>query len=211
MRDTILNRTAYSEYDMANRPARIVHLEGNTHLYTGEVGYDSYNNLQSFSEKVGPGQTAYGTTFAYDTENKPTQLTYLDGNRVTYTYDGIGRVSQKTVTVGSHAYGVAYSYAAGANGGNTTSLVAGLSQSGENFSYTYDDAGNIVSVSRNGVQTEYVYDALGQLTRVNDPNDPTGSTFGTTWIYSYDRSGNILNKSAYVYTTGTVGTIPMTN
>ena len=48
--------------------------------------------------------------------------------------------------------------------------------------------------------------------RVNDPNDPTAynegglSNNGTTWIYAYDRGGNILSKTAYEFTTGTVGT-----
>ena len=29
---------------------------------------------------------------------------------------------------------------------------------------------------------------------------------GTTWVYVYDRGGNILSKTAYAYTTGAVGT-----
>ncbi|MBQ3669193.1 MAG: hypothetical protein II920_08210 [Clostridia bacterium] len=48
----------------------------------------------------------------------------------------------------------------------------------------------------------YEYDALGQLIRVNDLNDTTVSATGTTWIYTYDRDGNILSKTAYAYTTG---------
>ena len=44
------------------------------------------------------------------------------------------------------------------------------------------------------------YDALGQLIRVNDPNDGT-------WTYEYDCGGNILNKKQYAYTTGTLGTV----
>lgn len=50
--------------------------------------------------------------------------------------------------------------------------------------------------------TTYEYDALGQLIRVNDPNDTTVGNTGTTWIYAYDRGGNILSKTAYAYTTG---------
>ena len=41
---------------------------------------------------------------------------------------------------------------------------------------------------------------------MNDPNDTTSGTTGTTWVYNYDRGGNILSKSRYAYTTGTVGT-----
>ena len=40
---------------------------------------------------------------------------------------------------------------------------------------------------------------LGQLIRVNDPHE------NATWVYSYDRGGNILNKAKYAYTIGTLG------
>ena len=53
--------------------------------------------------------------------------------------------------------------------------------------------------------TTYSYDALGQLIRVNDPNDPTAGEGGTTWLYNYDRGGNILSKTYHAYTTGTPG------
>ena len=34
----------------------------------------------------------------------------------------------------------------------------------------------------------YAYDALGQLVRMNDPHE------NVTWVYNYDRGGNILSK-----------------
>lgn len=48
--------------------------------------------------------------------------------------------------------------------------------------------------------TTYAYNALGQLIRVNDPHEIA------TWIYNYDRGGNITSKVKYAYTTGTLGT-----
>ena len=48
--------------------------------------------------------------------------------------------------------------------------------------------------------------AMYQLIRVNDPTDTTGGATGTTWTYEYDYGGNILSKSMYAYTTGTLGT-----
>ena len=45
------------------------------------------------------------------------------------------------------------------------------------------------------------YDELGQLVRVNDPNDPTGGGNGTTWLYTYDRGGNMKERIAYQYST----------
>ena len=41
---------------------------------------------------------------------------------------------------------------------------------------------------------------LGQLIRVNDPHE------NATWVYNYDRGGNILSKVRYAYTTGALGT-----
>ncbi len=99
----------------------------------------------------------------------------------------------------------------------TTPLVASITQgSGANafnLAYTYDSRGNITSETRNNVTMTYEYDALGQLVRVNDPIDNTAFEAGgidqpgTTWIYRYDRGGNILAKEIYDYTTGTVGAV----
>ena len=102
--------------------------------------------------------------------------------------------------VNGSAYTTAYAYAPGAESGQTTALVQEITQPGENHSYAYDNVGNIVSAARNGVTTTYAYDALGQLIRVNDPNDGT-------WTYEYDCGGNILSKKKYAYTTGTLGTV----
>ena len=42
---------------------------------------------------------------------------------------------------------------------------------------------------------------------MNDPWDTESGSTGTTWVYEYDRGGNILNKKRYAYTTGTLGTV----
>ena len=42
--------------------------------------------------------------------------------------------------------------------------------------------------------------ALGQLIRVNDPH------LNQTWVYNYDRGGNILSKVRYAFTTGALDT-----
>ena len=109
----------------------------------------------------------------YDNENKPTQMTFGDANnKVAYTYDAIGRAISRIATVNGREYASFYGYLLGSNGsGNTTSLISYISQSGENFSYSYDNVGNIASVTQNGVTISYAYDKLGQLIRVNDPND----------------------------------------
>lgn len=123
-----------------------------------------------------------------------------------YVYDGLGRISRRTVNAGGTGVATTYGYLAGGHGtGSTTPLVQTITQSGTTLTYAYDDAGNITSVS-DGVKTiSYAYDLLGQMIRANEPYDTTEGSNGTTWLYSYDLGGNILSKTAYAYTTGTVG------
>ena len=133
-----------------------------------------------------------------------------DTHKVAYEYDELGRIAGRTLTNGSSTYGTTYTFVAGGYGTNsTTPLIAGISQGADsnamNFAYAYDSRGNITSETRNGKVTTYTYDALGQLIRVNDPNDLTAGTTGTTWVYNYDRGGNITSKSYHAYTTGTPG------
>ena len=68
------------------------------------------------------------------------------------------------------------------------------------YTYTYDNNGNILTVSDGTNTTSYSYDALGQLIREN--NQPAGKT----WVWTYDSGGNILSRTEYAYTTGSPGT-----
>ena len=212
MKDSLLDRITETEYDLSDRPRRIKTHENGQHLYTGEVTYDAlYGHLSTFTERVGASRTEYKTTFGYDAENRPTTLNYgSTNNRTNVTYDGLGRVSGRSVTVNGHTYSTAFGFVPGNASGKTTGLIQSITQNGEDFTYTYDDVGNITSVTRgqgaDAKTTGYVYDAIGQLIRVNDQSDTTAGTDGTTWTYEYDCGGNILNKKRYAYTTGALGT-----
>ncbi len=129
-----------------------------------------------------------------------------------YVYDGLGRISRRTVNAGSTGVATTYGYLAGGHGTNsTTPLVQTITQSGTTLTYAYDDAGNITSVSDGSKTISYEYDLLGQLIRANDPYDTTAGTTGTTWKYAYDLGGNIQSKTAYAFTTGTVGSAVKTD
>ena len=122
------------------------------------------------------------------------------------------RISRRTVNAGSTGVATTYGYLAGGHGtGSTTPLAQTITQSGTTLTYAYDDAGNITSVSDGTKTISYEYDLLGQLTRVNDPYDTTAGTSGTTWKYVYDQGGNIQSKTAYAFTTGTVGSAVKTD
>ena len=205
VRDNLLNRTTQSEYDLANRPVRVKTAEAGQHVYTGQVTYDNvYGNLSKFTEKVGENRQEYGTKFGYDDENRPTSLTYSIGattiGQSTTTIDKLNRTTFSAVKLGSKTFTSEYHFAAGGYGtGSVTNLVSSITQPGCNCGYGYDDNGNIASATLNGKWTGYTYDALGQLIRVNDRSDTSAGDNGSTWVYEYDRGGNILSKKLYPY------------
>ena len=205
VRDNLLNRTTQSEYDLANRPVRVKTAEAGQNVYTGQVAYDNvYGNLSEFAEKVGENRQEFGTKFGYDDENRPTSLTYsASGKEIgqsTTTIDKLNRTTFSAVKLGSKTFTSEYHFAAGGYGtGSVTNLVSSITQPGCNCGYGYDDNGNIASATLNGKWTGYTYDALGQLVQVNDRSDTRAGDNGSTWVYEYDRGGNILSKKLYPY------------
>ena len=205
VRDNLLNRTMQSEYDLANRPVRVKTSEDAKHVYTGQVAYDNvYGNLSEFTEKVGENRQEFGTKFGYDDENRPTSLTYSIGattiGQSTTTIDKLNRTTFSAVKLGSKTFTSEYHFAAGGYGtGSVTNLVSSITQPGCNCGYGYDDNGNIASATLNGKWTGYTYDELGQLIQVNDRSDTRSGSDGTTWTYSYDLGGNILQKQRFAY------------
>ena len=203
VRDTHLNRTLETQQDLAMRPRQNTLRDANGNvLYRTTLYYDKRNRLEKFAETA--GSQAHTSAYAYDKDNRVTSISYDGGtNKIAYTYDKLGRIQKRTATQGSNSYDTAYSFAAGDTArygtGATTPLVSAITQPGMNLSYAYDNRGNISSETRGGKTTTYAYDALGQLTRVNDPHE------NATWVYQYDRGGNILRKIKYAYTTGTLG------
>ncbi len=202
--DHSLGRIARTDYDQADRPCQTELRDASTGeaLYKTSLKYDRLSNLEQFAEKAG-GET-HTSKYTYDRDNRVTEIQYDGGaQKVSYAYDAIGRVSSRVAECGADVGKLTstYSYVDGGFGTNsTTPLVKKITQNGISFEYEYDSRGNIVSEKRGNLTTTYAYDALGQLIRVNDPHE------NATWVYSYDRGGNILSKVKYAYTTGTVGT-----
>ena len=201
VKDAELGRTVWTEYDTSERPIRTHLMESvtststGTPKYTSTLGYDEFGNVASFKEKVN-NSASYETAYTYNIENQPTQLRFgADNRKLTYTYDPIGRLYRR-VAVGAANYTTQYAYF-GPDPEDTiltTPLVTSITQNGQNFSYTYDNVGNISSETRNGLTTTYVYDNLGQLTRVNDPHANKST------MYLYDRGGNMTGYLSAPYT-----------
>ncbi len=211
--DKNLNRVQQVEYDLAERPMQktIRDLETEELIYRTTLQYDGKNRLKDFSEQTAEG--SHRTSYTYDKDDRTTAIQYDDAeHKVEYTYDALNRITARKVTNGTNAYETKYGYVAGNTtkygAGATTPLISTITQGADanamNFAYEYDSQGNIVSENRNGDVTTYSYDALGQLIRVNDPHE------NATWVYNYDRGGNITSKVKYAYTTGTLGTAQQT-
>ena len=202
VRDKNLGRVLQTERDLTQRAmgTQLRDANGNL-LYRTELDYDTQNRLVGFGETAS-GRN-YKTAYTYDNENRATEISFGGNDTVHYTYDNLGRVSNRVVENGTDEGKLTstYEYVEGGYGdGSTTPLVQKINQPQIPFEYTYDSRGNIISEKRSNLTTTYAYDALGQLIRVNDPHE------NATWIYSYDRGGNILSKARYAYTIGELGT-----
>ena len=69
----------------------------------------------------------------------------------------------------------------------------------EALSYTYDNAGNIATISENGVlKAAYTYDQFGQLVREDN------AWADRTYLYHYDNGGNLTMVQECYYRTGTM-------
>ncbi len=68
------------------------------------------------------------------------------------------------------------------------------------FTYTYDEVGNIKTVSDGTYTTSYDYDSLNQLVRENNQQ------IGKTYTFAY-QNGNITERKEYAYTTGELGEV----
>ena len=138
-----------------------------------------------------------------------------------YSYDDLLRISATAWKVGdrdtdspttitqSYTYSN-YEYEGEGNEICDTPLIHSVTTSkpdgSETLYYTYDERGNITYIRR-GVSTvvcRYTYDSLGQLIREDN------SVLGKTYVWTYDKAGNILSRKTYAYTIGTLGAVQNT-
>ena len=129
-------------------------------------------------------------------------VTWNGAEKQSYTYDGLGRLTNRQLKPSaSITLNHSYTYADAA-GNKTTSLVETLTTAAGTYTYTYDAAGNILSISDGAYLLSYQYDGLNRLIRENDERA------GKTYTYEYAQ-GNITKKKEYAYTTGTVSGTPL--
>ncbi|QGU96697.1 hypothetical protein GOM49_17845 [Clostridium bovifaecis] len=114
-------------------------------------------------------------------------------------YDSLGRLTDRALNTGIFNYNTKYAFEAGAAAGTTTTRVSEIDNNGKKIAYTYDQNGNIKTITEDGKVITYYYDGLNQLTREDN------EVLNKTITYSYDGGGNILSKTEYPHTIGTLG------
>jgi len=182
--DHTTNVTTSFRHDLIGRTIEIKSTDGQRLQFN----YDMYNRL-SMSKWI---LNSYSCNMGYiygdsSVDGQKTGLIYgvtLNGTQqLSYQYDELTRLSVRTLNT-TTPFVTEYGYLEGASTNTTTTLIKTVKNGNDTLEYTYDELGNITSVSKNGTVVEqYSYDALSQL---------VSATYGgNTYTYSYDNGGNI--------------------
>jgi RHS repeat-associated protein len=169
--------TTGNTYDSAGNLATSTDARGALSTYT----YDALNRVSSVAYSLA-GTTDQTLNFTYDTgTNGKGHLTGAsDANHsLSWSYDSLGRVTNKSQTVGTITKSVGYAY----TNGNLTTLTT---PSGQTVTYGYNGNHQVTSVAVNGttVLNSVTYEPLGPV---------SGWTWGnsTTTTRTYDADGKI--------------------
>ena len=195
VRDSATGITTTYYYDFTDRLMKYVET-GTDYYHSVGYQYDSLNNLTMLVETI--NGVEHTTGYTYDEDNRLTTVTQ-DGQTESFTYDALGRLIASIFNLGELESSRSYTYNPGSAQIAEIDITAG--EYDETYSYTYDDNGNILSVSWGDYETTYVYDSANQLIRENNQQE------NKTWTWEYDDAGNILRKKEYAYTTGALGSL----
>ncbi len=209
-------------YDTMGRLVSVTDSEGTTN-YTydangnrastiypnGVVTTYEYNSINALIRQVSKdSNNTVLASYEYTIGANGERLSCTELNRtVEYTYDELNRLTSETVTRGSTTSVTEYTYDANSNrtsmtkDGTVTNYTYNslnqITQAG-NVTYTWDNAGNLVSQSSLGTTlATYTYDSRNHMISAN-----VNSVQGTiTESYTYDYLGNRTSKTSGGVTT----------
>jgi len=177
-------------------------------------GYDSGGNLTN----VSPPSPIGGESLVVDTLSRASTVTDGKGQKTTYSYDKLDRVTQilfDGATTCTPSNGKCISYAFDADGNrqtmtdqsgtttyycdalnrmtaeslpHTASVCAGSSPSG--LTYSYDGVGNLLTYCDSGGTTTYAYDPDNRLLSIAEPGGSCGATPSLCTTFGYDADGS---------------------
>ena len=157
------NSTLFGYDDRGNLTSQ-VDAEGNITEFTYE---DTFNQLTGFSDPNGNG-----IDYSYDESGNLTTITYEDGSSETFSYNDNGDV---TVSANRRGQEILYSYN---DRGQIVSQINSDAR-GITIDYTYDERGNLDTVTNANGTIDLDYDESDRLTSITYPN-------GRFLEYTYD-------------------------
>ena len=193
--------TTTSTYDSGGNLSTSTDARGAISTYA----YDAANRVTSIAYTLG-GTTDQTITFGYDsgTNGKGRLTSASDANHsLAWTYDSLGRVTGKGLTVGTVNLSVGYGY----TNGDRTSLVT---PSGQSVTYGYNSNRQVTSIAVNGttVLSNMTYEPFGGVNGWTWGDNSTASrtfngdglisqivTAGVTLGYSFDNANRITGIS----------------
>jgi len=173
-----------------------------------KVAYDEKNRVAQKQYRV--DGTGHQTRYLYGEVAKQQKpgLGYgmqIDGKTcIEYAYDLLGRCEKKTqIYPSGKKKEITYTYVPGIKEGITTALVGTITENGKETAYTYDGRGNILEICTKALDTGkvtdhmlYTYNGMNQVIREED------AVRGTTYTYTYDLGGNLLENKKYYLVNG---------
>ena len=187
--DGISGRVNRYSYDFLDRLMRYEE-SGDGYSNIVQWGYDDENNLSSQTQTL--NGTTYTSTYAYDKDNRLTKAT--EGTiSANYTYDSFSRMTGLTAKNGSTSVvNTAVTYVDPSSSATSTQVKT-WNNGKAAYTYTYDNKGNITSITGGGQEFEYRYDKYGRLISAEDYPG------GYVWTYTYDDGGNITQRGLTDY------------
>ena len=184
-------------YDLAGRLANITGSDGTRAKLSHNSKIDKLNRLTVQQN----GDTISDVEYEYEDDGRPLGATIhsIDETFLEYDFDGLNRLQGTNLEHYADASVLlshSYEYLENGDGGPTDlvenlliqTMVNGDDADSWQYTYDYDDNGNIISV--NGDQL-YTYDGLNRL--IQEENH----TLNQSVSYEYDEGGNILSKTTY--------------
>ena len=128
-----------------------------------------------------------GDIVSYTYDGMGNILTETEGNTVkSYTYDSRGRKSGYTLTIAGETISTAtYAY-------DTSNRLTSVTEGGKTTTYTYDANGNRASQTTDGVTTTYTYNKANLVTGMTNK---MGETVISSYAYTYYADGNMHTKA----------------
>ena len=212
--DSLDGVTLY-EYDLMGALVGLTDAKGNRTAF-------EYDNHRRVTKLTYPG--GVHEDFVYDERGRVESKTDRKGVVTTYAYDGLGRLLTKGYSDGmtpqvSYTYDAAGRLSTAANGTDTLTWTYDLAgqllseqsnRNGSVVSYSYDPAGNRLSLSLDGqLFVTYGYDSASRLTAITRGTNATSLTYdnanrrtsmsypnGITTSYSYDNLDRLTRLKA---------------